>query len=110
MSAQANLAGFFMPTENEIWNEQILWQPVPVHTLPNSLDNILRPRYGDRCPKYIEMYDWYMTKSPEALEMLEKHGHLIPYWERKSGWEIKTIEDVFSIYKRLIADRDAGKP
>lgn len=73
------------------------------------MDTILRPRYGDRCPRYGEMYDWYMTQSPEALEMIEKYGDLFPYWEEKSGEKINTIEDAFSIYKRIIADRDAGK-
>lgn len=36
MSAQANLAGLFYPTEDEQWTKDILWQPVPVHTLPRE--------------------------------------------------------------------------
>ena len=30
MSAQAALSGLFMPTKDEIWNDEILWQPIPV--------------------------------------------------------------------------------
>lgn len=30
MSAEACLSGLFIPTEEEQWNKQIMWQPVPV--------------------------------------------------------------------------------
>lgn len=32
MSAEAALSGLFIPTEEEQWNKQILWQPIPVIT------------------------------------------------------------------------------
>lgn len=109
MSAEANLAGMFFPREDEMWHDDILWQPVPVHTLPKVLDNILRPRYKDRCPKYTTMYDYYMQKSSYALEMKIKFGKYFEFWQRMSGDEIHTIEDVFSIYKKIIARKDSGE-
>lgn len=33
MSAQACLAGLFVPSEEETWNDRILWQPIPVNHL-----------------------------------------------------------------------------
>lgn len=33
-------AGFFPPSDHEIWNEELKWQPVPIHTSPASLDNV----------------------------------------------------------------------
>lgn len=30
MSAQVVSAALFTPTKDEIWNEEILWQPIPV--------------------------------------------------------------------------------
>lgn len=109
MSALANLAGMFQPREDEIWHDDILWQPIPVHTLPKELDNILRPRYHDRCPKYTVMYDYYMQKSSYALDMKIKFGKYFNSWEEMSGDKIQTIEDVFSIYKEIIAKKDSGK-
>lgn len=103
MSAQANLAGMFEPNDTEVWHEQILWQPIPVHTLPMVLDNILRPRYEDRCPRYDKMYNWYIKKSPEAEKMYEKYGHHFKEWAEKSGRKVKHIEHVFSIYKKLLS-------
>lgn len=96
MSAQANLAGLYESTDVE------KWQPIPVHTLPEEMDNILRPRYGDRCPRYDELYDWYVRESPVANAMNQKYGHLFEYWEEKSGLSIDHIEHVFLIYKKFL--------
>lgn len=110
MSAQANLAGLFEPTDAEKWSKKILWSPVPVHTLPTVLDNILRPRYDGRCPKYDEMYDWYIMKSKEAKKMYKKYGKLFKEWQKKIGQKIKHIEHVFSIYKKFLGEKKQGKP
>lgn len=40
MSAAADLAGLFPPQGNEIWNTDIPWQPIPVHTMPASEDYV----------------------------------------------------------------------
>ncbi|XP_069068019.1 lysosomal acid phosphatase-like isoform X2 [Pleurodeles waltl] len=42
MSAEANLAGMYPPTGEQIWNDTIPWQPIPVHTVPLSEDQLLR--------------------------------------------------------------------
>lgn len=40
MSAYCNLAGLYEPKENLNWNPNILWNPIPVHTIPESLDKV----------------------------------------------------------------------
>uniref|UniRef100_A0A8C8AKR6 acid phosphatase n=1 Tax=Otus sunia TaxID=257818 RepID=A0A8C8AKR6_9STRI len=54
MSAQASLAGLYPPTQGQIWNPRILWQPIPVHTVPLSHDNLLYLPFS-HCPKYNEL-------------------------------------------------------
>lgn len=91
MSAQANLAGLYGK-----------WQPIPVHTVPVEMDNILRPQYGDRCPRYGELYNWFVKESPEAEAMNKKYGHLFEYWAKKNGRKVEHIEHVFLIYKKFL--------
>jgi len=40
MSAYSNLAGMFPPEGSQVWNEKFLWQPIPVHTMPNGSDHV----------------------------------------------------------------------
>lgn len=43
MSAGCFLAGFYPPTEVEMWNEENLkWQPIPIHSTPLHQDNVNR--------------------------------------------------------------------
>uniref|UniRef100_A0A7M4EEN4 acid phosphatase n=1 Tax=Crocodylus porosus TaxID=8502 RepID=A0A7M4EEN4_CROPO len=39
MSAQATLAGLYPLDSGQAWNPKILWQPIPVHTVPLSHDH-----------------------------------------------------------------------
>lgn len=40
MSALSNLAGLFPPTGKQIWNQNINWQPIPIHTVPEKMDSV----------------------------------------------------------------------
>ncbi len=41
MSAELVLAGMFPPKKLELWTEEdINWQPIPVHTVPTPYDNV----------------------------------------------------------------------
>lgn len=40
-SALSNLAGLYPPIGDEIWNKDIAWQPIPVHSIPERDDKVL---------------------------------------------------------------------
>ena len=41
MSATTNLAGLYPPEGDEVWDDQLLWQPIPVYTVPlNDVSSI----------------------------------------------------------------------
>jgi len=40
MSAYSNLAGMFPAEGSQVWNEKLLWQPIPVHTIPQEMDYV----------------------------------------------------------------------
>ena len=40
MSASCNLAGLYPPQSKQIWNKYMPWQPIPIHTTPESEDKV----------------------------------------------------------------------
>ena len=40
MSAEANLAGLYPPEGQQMFNPNISWQPIPVHTVPESEERV----------------------------------------------------------------------
>lgn len=40
MSSELLGAGLFPPRDTQIWNPDLLWQPIPIHYLPRNLDNV----------------------------------------------------------------------
>lgn len=40
MSAEANLAGLYPPEEQQVFNPNISWQPIPVHTVPDDMEKV----------------------------------------------------------------------
>lgn len=99
MSAQANLAAMFMPTESEIWNEKVLWQPIPVHMVPQSMDTVLF--VGKECPRFKVLFAKYSNESSEMARIYGENVELFAYWSKMCGSPIKTIDNVYKLYKTL---------
>lgn len=99
MSAQVNLAALFNPTESEIWNEEIQWQPIPVHMVPQNLDTVLF--VGKDCPRFKVLFAKYANESSEMARIYSENVDLFAYWSKMCGSPIKTIDDVYKLYKTL---------
>ncbi|XP_031629638.1 prostatic acid phosphatase-like [Contarinia nasturtii] len=93
MSAQATLASLFPPDAGEIWNEDILWQPIPVHTVPGKYDFIIH--HAASCSKYQAKLKNYMNTSPEVQQIYARYAHQFSYWSKMIGKKIETIFDIF---------------
>lgn len=107
MSAQVNLAGLFVPTSEEQWNENIIWQPVPVHTMPKSLDYVLF--FGKRCAKYEAALEKYMKESEEVQRIYSEYAEQFLHWSQESGESIKTLHDVYELHNTLIIEKEHNK-
>lgn len=70
-SAQANLAGLYAPHDDQIWNPALLWQPIPVHSVPAEDDWLV---LGTACPLYTEAYNSLDT----TREFLKIHNYTEP--------------------------------
>lgn len=107
MSAQANLAGLFMPTPEEEWNDEIMWQPIPVHTLPRNLDNFIAIERD--CPKYKNLLAKYQQGSRELKRIFTEYADQISYWSEMSGKNLTGTYDIYWLYNTLDIEREQNK-
>lgn len=112
-SAYSNLAGLFPPTGDEMWNDKISWQPIPVHTVPVNQDWLLAAMLP-ACPVYDQEYST-ATSSPEIQKLYDDHKDNINYVLSHAGFGtndtainmlgnmVNIRDDLFieSIYKKV---------
>lgn len=101
MSALSNMAGMWPPTPKDPksqWNEDLEWQPIPVHTIPKKLDNFIN--FGADCPRFKELkkesiHDTPFAKSvnedPDTVKLCQ---HIIKNAGIKEC-EFETISDIW---------------
>lgn len=88
MSAESNMAGLFPPEADQIWNKNLMWQAIPIHTIPEYLDYILAAKKP--CAKYENTLKKYQESS-EFKVLLDKFQPLMLYLEQNSGKYIRTL-------------------
>lgn len=98
MSAAANMAGLFPPKDNQVWKKGFMWQPVPIHSIPQKMDHILYA--GKKCERYNQAMTEYL-QSTEHTDLLAKYKNLFTYLEENSGREVRSFEDVEMLYNTL---------
>ncbi|NXA27103.1 PPAP phosphatase, partial [Ibidorhyncha struthersii] len=89
MSAQASLAGLYPPTQDQIWNPRILWQPIPVHTVPLSHDNLLHLPFL-HCPKYNQLLrETFATR--DFQRQLKQYKPFLKFLATHTGYPLKRL-------------------
>lgn len=103
MSGQLLTAGLFPPKFQQVWNQQLLWQPIPAHEFPRELDNKIAMKKP--CPVYEEALK-EIYKSPKILEINEKNKDLYEYLTNHTGSPIKDILAVEFLYNTLEIEKE----
>jgi len=103
MSALSNLAGLFPPQGDQVWDEELPWQPIPVHTVPQDEDYLLSshahcPRFAE-LQKEIESGDW-------MREIYAKNRDLFEYISLNTGENITNIVKLDYIYDSLLIESE----
>ncbi|XP_075226827.1 prostatic acid phosphatase-like [Lycorma delicatula] len=103
MSAAALLAGMFPPEGDQIWNNQLIWQPIPIHSLPVTKDTMLATLAP--CPNYWLEREKVLSKlalvpDPEA-EKLSK------YISKYAG-QVITATNLPDFYTTLLIEERSG--
>lgn len=66
--------GLFPPLGESIWNTDLIWQPIPVHTRPEKDDEVLAMK--KKCVPYIKEREKYF-QSTTYKERLRKYQGLM---------------------------------
>ncbi|XP_076638710.1 lysosomal acid phosphatase-like [Colletes latitarsis] len=104
MSAQTLLAGLYTPAPEEIFVPGLNWRPVPVHSIPRSLDKIIAVKAP--CPRLEKA-----LKEAYANESMRPGTPSADYYRQLSehtGQNITTITDVEALYNTLEIEAKNG--
>ncbi|XP_060117665.1 lysosomal acid phosphatase [Heteronotia binoei] len=108
MSAEANLAGLYPPEGQQVFNPNVSWQPIPVHTVPGSVERLLKFPLTP-CPRYEQLQNEtrhtaeYMNKTVQNMEFLKMVA-------QKTGIQDISLESVWSIYDTLFCEKTHQLP
>ncbi|KAM6893440.1 lysosomal acid phosphatase-like [Xenentodon cancila] len=102
MSAEANLAGLFPPSGQQVFMPDMKWQPIPVHTVPQSEERLLSFPLGD-CPLYHQLMN-ETEHTAEFINVTTMYQDIINLVRSKTGLEKITVETVWSVYDTLFCE------
>lgn len=102
MSAEANLAGLYPPKDADVWDSEISWQPIPVHTVTEELDSVLATK--KRCPSYDHALKVY--KQSESFQSYNKSLEPVyRYLAEKTGGRYDSLSSAQSLYSCLLIEQ-----
>ncbi|XP_012560453.2 prostatic acid phosphatase isoform X1 [Hydra vulgaris] len=97
-SAETELAGLFPPIGYQVWNKDINWQPIPIHSVPFDSDPVLRPDETN-CPRLKEILHQLTLKS-EYIKKEHDNQNFLKVLSDYTGMKVDftniwIVDDVF---------------
>ncbi|KAL0849925.1 hypothetical protein ABMA28_011852 [Loxostege sticticalis] len=102
MSASTFLAGLYPPTERQMWHPELPWQPIPVHSLPRELDNIVAGT--KKCKAWKAMYEELLAEKNADPKFTELFDHL----SKHTNQSMRSVLDVDFLYSTLLTEQEAN--
>ncbi|XP_073992054.1 lysosomal acid phosphatase-like isoform X2 [Rhodnius prolixus] len=103
MSAACLLAGLYPPSDYQLWNPKIYWQPVPIWEDP--LDVSLLVTEPSNCPRF----EIYQKRSvAEFNSESSQHRNLLEYVSKHVGKKVETLTELGDITDTLIMQQENG--
>jgi len=103
MSAQANMAGLFPPSGYMQWNPDLVWQPIPIHTKPQSQDYLLSVEHT-ACPRLTKLRK-DARNSDEIQSVFKDNKELLDYISSHSGSKVNSVEEADWLYDNLLVEK-----
>ncbi|XP_045910274.1 lysosomal acid phosphatase-like [Micropterus dolomieu] len=102
MSAEANLAGLYPPTDQQVFHPNLKWQPIPVHTVPQSEERLLSFPLGN-CPRYKQLKT-ETEHTPEFINVTTKYKDIIELMRNKTGRNDINVTSAWEVYDTLFCE------
>ncbi|KAM9239726.1 lysosomal acid phosphatase [Leptosomus discolor] len=103
MSAEANLAGLYPPEGQQMFNPNISWQPIPVHTVPESAERLLKFPLTP-CPRYEQLQN-ETRHSAEYINKTKENWQFLQMVSNETGIRDVSLECVWSVYDTLFCEQ-----
>ncbi|KAL3045810.1 hypothetical protein OYC64_013965 [Pagothenia borchgrevinki] len=107
MSAESNLAGLYPPAGQQVFNPNMPWQPIPVHTVPKSEERLLNYPLDD-CPRYNLLMN-ETEKTEGFINVTLAYQDIIDLVKNKTGLNKTNVESVWSVYDTLFCESRHNK-
>ncbi|XP_044736807.1 venom acid phosphatase Acph-1-like [Chrysoperla carnea] len=107
-SALTLCAGLFPPCDKQIWNKDLMWQPIPYTEIKERNDCVIR-NPGGAFPIFVKLYD-EILESDFNQQLLKRYRKELDFIKKHAGYENPTIRDAYFLYFSLEAERNMGLP
>ncbi|XP_068165181.1 lysosomal acid phosphatase [Antennarius striatus] len=101
MSAESNLAGLYPPIGQQVFTPDLKWQPIPVHTVSQTNERLLKFPLND-CPRYDQLMN-ETRQTEEYQNTVTKYQDVIDYVSNKTGLST-SVSNVWSVYDTLFCE------
>lgn len=103
MSGQSNLAGMFPPNENETWNTDLFWQPIPLHPIDKEVLSSM-----PSCSIYSTEMANVLANDDVFAAINEEFADVYTLLSNYSGENVTSVLKVYSIYDTLHIEDQLG--
>lgn len=100
-SANLVLAAMFKPRGNEIWNHELLWQPIAVHSIPPEMDYLISCDFA--CRRYVQSLNEYQ-QSAQIKSLIDENQKLFQYLEKHTSQPVRNLDQLKDIQNTLVIE------
>ena len=83
-----------------------MWQPIPVHTVPQDYDRIIGGHA--KCPKMKKLEE-AVNDDPKIRSIIKKNEWVFKYLTQHTGMNVSTLQKIDYVYDTLFIEENYNK-